>query len=230
MSSKGYFNGSSCYWFALLFLLAHSHPCSPFSIQPKSKTPSVTTSRETFLNSGLAVLIGSTSGLLLPAGPFAKSRDHRANAAMTVLANQLSSSAALRNVRSVQKKFGALELYVAEDQYSELREAIRVAPFSEIRKSCTTLVRAAALAAQEGDVVVEGGGGEGVVSSVGEELAARYKAFVYNFEKMDGTASLAMRGKKLKEGEFYGTYRATVAALDDFLLLAQEQQSPSPET
>jgi hypothetical protein len=208
MISRSYFNGSA-YCCLVLFLLMSSQPCSTFSIMPLSKN---TVTREAFLNDGLVVLIGSTSGLMLPGVA------SRANAAMTG-ANQISYSAALRNVKSVQKKFGALELYVVEDEYGSLREAIRVAPFSEVRKSCTTLVRASS-------EDVEGGGE--AVSPVGEALAARYKTFIANFEKMDGTASLAMRGKKLKEGEFYGTYQATVAALDDFLLLAQER-NPSTE-
>jgi hypothetical protein len=186
-----------------LFIFASSQRCSAFSIHSTSKSP---VTRETFLNNGLAVLIGSASGLFLPgmANP--------ANAA-TAVAKQISYSAALRNVKNVQKKFQTLEFYVVKDQYSSLKEAIRVAPFSEIRQSCTTLVRAAS-------EDVEGGEG---VSPVGEALAVRYKAFVSNFEKMDGTASLGMRGKKLIEGEFYGTYRAALSALDDFLLLAQEQ-------
>lgn len=38
---------------------------------------------------------------------------------------------------------------------------------------------------------------------------------------MDGTASLALRGKKLSDGEFLSSYQATVEALNDFLEAAQ---------
>ena len=38
---------------------------------------------------------------------------------------------------------------------------------------------------------------------------------------MDSTASLALRGKKLSEGEFVSAYQATVEALADFVETAQ---------
>jgi hypothetical protein len=39
---------------------------------------------------------------------------------------------------------------------------------------------------------------------------------------MDGTASVALRGRKLSDGEFLAAYSAAVVALADFVALAEE--------
>jgi hypothetical protein len=118
--------------------------------------------------------------------------------------SKVASSAALRKVKSSQKKLASMESLVEENDYTEVKEAIREAPFSDIRKSCTTLIK---------------GGEDGPDF---EELQVRYKTFVTKLEKMDGNASVAMRGRTLPAGEFVASYQATVEALANFLEMAQD--------
>jgi hypothetical protein len=117
--------------------------------------------------------------------------------------SKVASSAALRNVKSSQKKLAAMEVLVEENDYSEVKEAIRAAPFSDVRKSCSTLIK---------------GGEDGPDF---EELQVRYKSFVTKLEKMDSNASLALRGRTLPAGEFVASYQATVEALTNFVDIAQ---------
>ena len=146
------------------------------------------TDRKSFLQTVVLSFLGSSTLLVLPT-----------NAAYADVTNKVASSSALRNVKLVQKKLAGLQVVVQENEYQELKEALRVAPFSDLRKSMSTLVK---------------GGEDGPDA---ELLQTKYKTFIARLEKMDGTASLALRGKKLSEGEFTSTYQATVDALADFL-------------
>lgn len=120
------------------------------------------------------------------------------------ITNKLASSAALRTVKSAQKKLSSMELYISQNDYTSLKEALRVAPFADIRKACFTLVR---------------GGEDGPDA---EELNVRYKKFMTSLEKMDSLASLGMRGRDVKNEEFYSSFTATVDALSSFVELAKE--------
>lgn len=117
---------------------------------------------------------------------------------------KIASSAALRNLKSCQKKLQSLELYVAGDEYQALKLALREAPFADLRKSASTLVK---------------GGQDGPSA---DNLVAGYDALKTTLEKMDSTASVALRGRKLGEGEFYSAYKGFDAALADFVTLAEE--------
>ena len=194
----------------LVLVLSLSSTLNAFSVQQPSPTATSSSSsslpssqrvtRHDFLQRSVALVLGGgVSSTLLVSSPAP------ASAAVGVQ-SQLSYSAALRNVKSVQKKLEVMELYVTQDEYMSLKEALRVAPCSEIRKSCTTLARASG---EETETFVE--------------LDARYKSFIAKLEKMDSTASVAMRGRTLKEGQLEGDYQATVAALDNFVVLAKEQ-------
>jgi len=163
-----------------------SYAFSIFSSKSESaKTQSIT--RKIFINE-LAVM----STLVLPTV---------ANADIT---NKLASSTALRSVKLSQKKLASMEDFILTDDYVPLKEALRVQPFSEIRKSCTTLIR---------------GGEDGPDA---DELQKRYKAFISSLERLDSTASLGMRGRKIADGEFLSAYKQTVDALSDFVKVAEE--------
>lgn len=149
------------------------------------------TDRKTFLQTAITVSVGAA---VLTVGTTPAHAD---------VTNKVASSAALRTVKLSQKKFAGLETLVQGDEYAEFKEALRVAPFSDIRKSMSTLVK---------------GGEDGPDA---EALQDKYKTFIARLEKMDSTAGQALRGKKLKEGEFSSLYHDVVDALADFLETAQ---------
>jgi hypothetical protein len=142
----------------------------------------------------MGVTVATTSSVLT-------TRPQAANADIT---SKVASSTALRNVKTSQKRLKALNDYAKENEYMKLKEALREAPLSEVRKSCTTLVN---------------GGEDGPDA---EKLQSKYKAFIEALEKMDSTGSVALRGKKLKEGQFERLYQETVESLADFLVTAEE--------
>lgn len=121
--------------------------------------------------------------------------------------NKVASSVAIRKVKSAKKQLDTLEHYVVDEEFTELKQAIREPPLSEFRKSATTLVR---------------GGDDGPDA---EKLATSYKTAIATLEKMDNDAGVAIRGKKFKEGELLGEYKDCVAALGDFLAVAEKSAS-----
>jgi len=123
------------------------------------------------------------------------------------ITSKVASSSALRNVKRAQKQLDTLELYVVNDQYTELKVAIREAPLSEVRKAAFTLVR---------------GGEDGPDA---DKLTASYQKFIASLEKMDSQAGLGMRGRKLSSGELLGDYNDCLKALRDFVLVAEESAS-----
>lgn len=145
--------------------------------------------RKSFLQTAVSISLGAV--LALPGASHAD------------VTNKVASSAALRTVKISQKKFVGLEAVVQADEYAELKEALRVTPFSDIRKAMSTLIR----------------GSEGTAE--GEILQTKYKAFIARLEKMDGTAGQALRGKQLKDGELLAQYQEATEALADFLQTAQ---------
>eukprot|EP00977_Amphora_coffeiformis_P009958 scaffold2327_cov149-Amphora_coffeaeformis.AAC.2 len=155
-----------------------------------SSTAPTAVDRKSFLQTAVSLSMGA----VLAAAPLAAHAD---------VTNKVASSAALRTVKLSQKKFLGLETVVQANDYAELKEALRVTPFSDIRKAMSTLIR----------------GSED--RPEGEILQTKYKTFIARLEKMDGTAGQALRGKKLKEGELLAQYQETTEALADFLETAQ---------
>lgn len=124
-----------------------------------------------------------------------------ANADVT---NKVASSSALRSVKRSLKQLDSLELYVTNNDYQELKAALRVAPLADVRKNMSTLVR---------------GGEDGPDA---ELLQSKYQNFIKGLEGMDSTAGQALRGRKIPDDVFYDKYKVTVAALNDFLKVAEE--------
>ena len=191
------------YWILLSSLALSCHAFAPATNPRSTKTGTVVmaaSSSDTFLTDRKAFLqttalsFGSAAMLVGTSSPAPAHAD---------VTNKVASSAALRNVKLVQKRLAGLADTVAQNEYQELKEALRVAPFSDLRKNMTTLVR---------------GGEDGPDA---QALQDKYKTFIAKLEKMDTTATLALRGKKLNEGDFNSTYQATVDALADFVELAQ---------
>lgn len=167
------------------------------SSQHAARTSATTTSlaavtRKSFLQDCVAVGVAAATTLAVP------------GAARADVTSKVASSSALRTVKSSQKRMEGLAEAVELNDYAAVMATFREAPFSDIRKSCTTLIK---------------GGEDGPDA---EKLADQYKSFVTAIEKLDSTASVAVRGKKLREGEFSKVYSESVAALGVFVTTAQE--------
>jgi len=119
------------------------------------------------------------------------------------ITNKVASTSALRNVKSAQKALSTLQDAVTALDYATFRGALRQAPLSEVRKACTILVR---------------GGDDGPEA---DKLQQTYKTFITTLEKVDATALVAMRGRKIPDDEFPNTYAAANAALADFVAVAE---------
>jgi hypothetical protein len=90
----------------------------------------------------------------------------------------------------------------ANDAFLELRNSLRVPPVSELRKNLYSLVR-------QDD----------------ESFLKLYQKFITALEKMDNTALVASRGRKLKEGELLLCYRNASNALGDFMALVEGSEA-----
>jgi hypothetical protein len=134
------------------------------------------------------------AGAVVLAQPFIPTKEALADVSTEVVA-----SSAFRSIKSSLRKMRKLEEVVLLDDFSALKESLREAPISEIRKSCNAVIRGAD---DESDVT---------------RLQMLYEKFIAALEKMDGTASVAMRGRKLSKNEFFDAYHSTVLALDEFV-------------
>lgn len=147
---------------------------------------------------GFLQSVATATGALLLAQPASYAADTVDPSA------QLAVNAALRNVKSCQKVLeGLAETTIPSSDYTTLKQTLRVAPVSNLRKSCTTIVSAAA-----------------EDETKAAALQKSYKTFVRALETLDGTASLALRGKTLKNDELQSAYFVTVQALNDFVAMA----------
>lgn len=92
--------------------------------------------------------------------------------------SKVASQAALRNIKRTVKELQKLEFYAADNKYVELKDGLRVAPITDIRKNCNILIR---------------GGEDGPES---EALKAGYADFIKSLEELDSQAGLGIRGRK----------------------------------
>ena len=124
------------------------------------------------------------------------------------------SGPALRKVQSGLKKLQgpAVRGYIEDNDYAALQVSLREAPLSELRKSCTTLIRVRT--ADQGTLV----------------LQEQYQTVIAALEKLDSQALTAQRGRKLADGEWRTSYDATVQSLSDFVTLATEDSSARSST
>jgi hypothetical protein len=196
----------------LVCLVLTASPSHGFSINGNNAARSATTTKTTTVTTSMStgsstrksflqdlVLMGvavATTSVMAPV-----------QAANADVSSKLASSSALRNVKTSQKRLIAMNDSIQGDEYMEVKNALREAPVSEIRKACTTLVK---------------GGEDGPDAA---QLETKYKAFIGSLESMDSKASLALRGRKLNQGEFEKSYKETMDSLADFLLLAEEAAS-----
>ena len=146
-------------------------------------------------------LIAVPAGLIVPAISFPIA----ANADVT---SKVASKAALRTVKRALRELEDMELLAVENDYKGMQAAIRVPPFTEIRRNCSILVKGSE--DNEADY---------------EALQAAYKSFITQIEALDSAAGLGSRGRK--GIELSDSYKNSVATLNKFYALA-EQTSATP--
>jgi hypothetical protein len=142
----------------------------------------------------LKTLVSSTGGAVLLAPSVVKAD----------VTNKVASASALRSLQRAQRQFGSLELAVSNNDFLETKNALRLPPFADIRKNCQILVK---------------GGADGPNK---DELEAKYKSFIASVEKLDGTCSVALRGRSVPNERLYEEYRAVAASLEAFANVAKE--------
>ena len=130
--------------------------------------------------------------------------------------NKVASTTALRSLTRAQEKLPERLLPEAKaNNFEGVKLRLREPPFDTLRKNGQILVR---------------GGEDG--PKVGQ-LVKGYKELIAALEKIDGTASLGMRGRKMDPFQLTTEYEAIVRALDSFVKVGAEaaeiplQEAPS---
>jgi hypothetical protein len=127
---------------------------------------------------------------------------------------------AIRNIKGSLRRLRGEDFAddVAFNDYEKLRMNLRNSPFSELRRSCTSVIRA-----------VEEQGSESIVSPEVGSLTDKYRTFIASLEKLDSTASVALRGRVPGPGELQGAYSSAVDALQAFMDAAQQSLALSTD-
>lgn len=99
------------------------------------------------------------------------------------------------------------------EDYAGLRETLRLAPFSEMRKACRTILKATTPIYQ----------GEDPPPS---PLEPKYREVIAGMEKMDSLAGLGVRGRKIPKADMENAYEKTVQAFSAFM---QDAEASFPE-
>ena len=181
----------------------------------------VTTSRRDVVRRTLTTLIGGTvaSTALLSSSATLSTTTGRfgfVQSAHADVTNKVASSTALRTLTRAQNQLPTKLLPdVQANNFIGVKARIREPPFDNMRKSAQTLVI---------------GGEDGPKAKA---LVKSYKALIATLEKLDGTASLGMRGRNIGDLEMTQQYEDIVLALDAFLKVGAEaaeipvQEQPS---
>ena len=118
--------------------------------------------------------------------------------------NKVASTSALRKLKRAQKQLGGLSTVAAANDFLEVKAFLRTPPFDDVRKVSFTLVR---------------GGEDGPKA---EELQVKYKSFTASLEKIDGTSSLGIRGRKIPQLQLSEEYLVVESAMNEFVKVAEE--------
>ena len=139
-----------------------------------------------------SVMVGVASTVVLPS---------IANADVT---SKIASSAALRSVKRAQKQLPSMQFSAKDDDFAKVTEALRISPFADVRVKCFTLVKGA----EDGPKY--------------DDIQVAYKDFIATVEKIDATAKVGARGRKIPSGQLFAEYLAVESAIDVFIKVAEE--------
>lgn len=112
-------------------------------------------------------------GLMVPA--IATIATSFAQPAFADVTNKVASQSALRYVKRSMKELEKLEMFAAQNDYSEIKQGIRGPGLSEVRKNMQVLIR---------------GGEDGPEAA---NLKTAYDAFIKSIEAFDSNALLGVR-------------------------------------
>ena len=124
--------------------------------------------------------------------------------ALADVTNKVASPAALRSVKRAQRQLDDLKPLAQTGDFVQVKAFLRTPPFSDVRKNCFVIVR---------------GEDEGPKA---EELQSAYKAFIASIEKIDSTASLAIRGRKIPSMQLSEEYLLVESTMRDFVKVAED--------
>jgi hypothetical protein len=181
-----------------LLLVALAHVGLGFSSVPISGSSSansnqVEVSRKEALGTLCSGLLGVTTVVLTNPG-----------VAHADITNKIASTTALRSLKQAEKILPNVLPTVKENDFLGVKAFLRTPPFDEIRKNGSIIVR---------------GGEDGPKSN---ELQSTYKDLIGGIEKIDGSASLGMRGRKIPQLQLLEEYDIISASMKSFLKVAEE--------
>lgn len=118
--------------------------------------------------------------------------------------NKIAGSTALKSVKRAQKQLKDLLPSAQSNDFVQVKAFLRTPPFVDVRKNCYILVR---------------GGEDGPKA---DELQSTYKAFIASVEKIDGSASLGIRGRKIPDLQLSEEFLVIESTMKEFIRVAEE--------
>lgn len=147
--------------------------------------------------------------------------------------DQIAISSALRNVKNSIKTLQSteMELIITTNDYVAVKEKLRVIPLSEIRKSCSSLMKYS-VSYNFIQKTLPSEFDEKILSTMTMEekinrskLGISYQTYKKSLERMDSLASLGMRGRDYKTSNneiWINSYQETITSLQSFLSIAEQ--------
>lgn len=123
-----------------------------------------------------------------------------------IITYKLQASASLRMVKRATRQLDDMGLLVAGKDYIGVHDAIRVPPFTEVRKNCSIVIAAAEDTAESGSL---------------QQLYADFKKAI---EDVNTKAEQGIRGKK--DVEIQGSYDDAVKNLKSFIEVGERAITP----
>ena len=98
--------------------------------------------------------------------------------ALADVTNTIAYRSALRTVKSASKELENMATLASTNDYAGIKQALRVPPFTEVRRTCNILIR------------------EITDAEEALQLQKNYADFIRYVEELDTSATLGMRGRK----------------------------------
>jgi hypothetical protein len=147
--------------------------------------------------SGIAV----SPAVLLPESAVAATTEEETIQTTTTTTTTTTSSP-LRKVKSALQKLRSetVRNVVVNYEYLDLKQILRLPPLSEVRKSCSSLLKQF------------------------PQCESQYRNFIVQLEAFDTMATLGLRGKIPSWEEWNGAYERTITALQGFVTAVVEEE------
>jgi hypothetical protein len=115
--------------------------------------------------------------------------------------NTIAYRSALRTVKSASKELENMATLASTNDYAGIKQALRVPPFTEVRRTCNILIR------------------EITDADEALQLQKNYADFIRYVEELDTSATLGMRGRK--NIQLQPSFQSASNALGAFVEVAQ---------